>query len=413
MKFIVSSDDTGAAKEVVCNRGTDTSKQDATQPISIKNYFTEPSASLKTRINHLLSFNYQYIIGTRLGGQVSVYDLNEEIKEEEGEEEEEEKFKLLHNFELPVDKDDKPIALLKVEILESVIVAFESSKLFLIHINDKFDFKPLEIKLPEAKPISAFTINPEFENIIALGGKEVDLQVIKLFNDKINSTIFKKKNYEKKFVPEIIFKAKNVKNDHLDLRVPIWITNILFSKAEKGYKLITSTGYGQIRLYDTTEGKKPRKDYQVTDKAIVTLSYGNDEQSEIIITDTHSLMAKYSLTKIDERAFKTNSASAGDIIKPVPKLLGKFTGGNTGATFGVQVYEDIVAFAGLDRYLRVFDLESREILAKVYVGVEVSSLLVLDDEDEEDEETRKRKREEEEEDEELWNELDNTKKQAK
>ena len=191
MKFIISADDTGAAKEVVCNRGTDTSKQDATQPISISNYFIEPSATVKTRIIHLLSFNYQYVIGTRLGGQVSVYDLNEEV--EEGDE----KYKLLHNFELPVEKDDKPIALVKVEILESVIVAFKSCKIFLIHINDKFDFKPLEIKLPEAKPISAFTVNPEAENIIAVGGKEFDLQVIQLFSSKINSTIFKKKNYEK------------------------------------------------------------------------------------------------------------------------------------------------------------------------------------------------------------------------
>ncbi|RCK55536.1 Ribosome biogenesis protein NSA1 [Candida viswanathii] len=408
MKFIVSADDTGAAKEVICNRGTDTSKQDAIQPIAINNYFTEPSASLKTRIIHLLSFNYQYVITTRLGGQVSVYDMNEE----EDEEESEEKYKLLHNFELPVGKDDKPIALAKVEILESVIVAFESSKIFLIHINDKFNFKPLEISIPEAKPISAFTVNPQAENIIAIGGKEFDLQVVQLFNTSINSTIFKKKNYEKEFVPKVVFKAKNVKNDHLDLRVPIWITNILFSKADKGYKLITSTRYGQVRLYDTTEGRKPRKDYQVTDKQIVTLSYANDEQSEIIITDTHSLMAKYSLTKIDEKGYKTNSASAGDIVKPVPKLLGKYTGGNTGATFGVQVYEDIVAFAGLDRYLRVFGVKSREILAKVYLGVEVTSLLVLDDEDEEDEETRKRKRDEQEEDEELWNELDTTKKQA-
>ena len=90
--------------------------------------------------------------------------------------------------------------------------------------------------------------------------------------------------------------------------------------------------------------------------------------------------------------------------------MGKFTGGNTGATFGVHIYERIVAFAGLDRYLRVFDLESREILAKVYLGVEVSALLILDDEDTEDEETKKRKRKEEEDDEELWNQLDTKKK---
>ena len=88
--------------------------------------------------------------------------------------------------------------------------------------------------------------------------------------------------------------------------------------------------------------------------------------------------------------------------------MGKFTGGNTGATFGVHIYERIVAFAGLDRYLRVFDLESREILAKVYLGVEVSALLILDDEDTEDEETKNAK--EEEDDEELWNQLDTKKK---
>ena len=402
MKVIVSADDTGSAKEVICNEGTDTSKQNATQPISIDNCLLEPSSSVKSRIIHFLSFNYQYLIGARLGGQVSVYELSDE--------ESEEKFKLLHNFELPVDAQDKPVALLRVEILDSILVAFESSKVFLIHINDSFDFKPLELVLPEYKPISAFAINPQAENIVALGGKEHDLQILQLFNKNINSTVFKKKNYENEFKPQIIFKAKNVRNDHLDLRVPIWITNILFAKAAKGYKLVTSTRYGQIRLYDTAEGRKPRKDYKVTEKPIVTLAFANDEQTEIIVTDTHSLIAKYSLTQVDEKAFKTISASAGEIVKPVPKLLGKFTGGNTGATFGVHAYERIVAFAGLDRYLRVFDLGSREILAKVYLGVEVSALLILDDEDTEDEETKKRKRKEEEDDEELWNQLDTKKK---
>lgn len=79
---------------------------------------------------------------------------------------------------------------------------------FLIHINDSFDFKPLELVLPEYKPISAFAINPQAENIVALGGKEHDLQILQLFNKNINSTVFKKKNYENEFKPQIIFKAK-------------------------------------------------------------------------------------------------------------------------------------------------------------------------------------------------------------
>ena len=145
MKVIVSADDTGSAKEVICNEGTDTSKQNATQPISIDNCL-EPSSSVKSRIIHFLSFNYQYLIGARLGGQVSVYELSDE--------ESEEKFKLLHNFELPVDAQDKPVALLRWKFWIVYLLLSNHPK-FLIHINDSFDFKPLELVLPEYKPISA------------------------------------------------------------------------------------------------------------------------------------------------------------------------------------------------------------------------------------------------------------------
>ncbi|KAG7661459.1 NSA1 [[Candida] subhashii] len=434
MKFLISSDDTGAAKEVVCVRGTDTSKQTATQPRSIKNYFTHNDVvNSKSRIMQMINFNSEYIIASRLGGTIAVYEVTEEAEEEEaeknGEEEkgnEDNKYKLLHEYQVPIeDEKDKPIALIKIEILDSVIVAYESSKVFLIHINEKFDFEPLEIPLPSNKPISAFTINPDEENVCAFGGNENDLQIVRLFESKVNRTIFKKKqkDYLKVFTnPSVIYKAKNVKNDHLDLRVPVWISNILFFHHEQeGYKLVTSTRYGQVRIYDTKHGRRPIQDFQICEKPIVTLTFANDDQTEIIITDTHHLMARHSLVKIDERAFKTHSASAGDIIKPVGKLLGKYSqGGNTGATFAVEIMEDIVATAGLDRYLRVFDLESREMLAKVYVGVEVSSIVILDDEDEEAEEEqaaegvkdskvhkkRKRVEHEESDDEELWNQLD-------
>ncbi|KAI5969406.1 NSA1 [Candida margitis] len=403
-----------AGKLIECNRGTDTSKQDALQPKSITNCFTVPKFDYSSRIVHLINYNYQYHIASRIDGTISVYDFEEDpnaektlAKDEKDElDVEVNLFKHLHDYKVPIAANDKPIALIKVEKLDSILVPYISGKVFLIHIGD-FKFEPFEIDLPEESPIDAFAINPDRENVVAYGGKEVDLKVVELFDENINSSVFKK-DYKKFFNPRVVFAAKNVKNDHLDLRVPIWITNILFFKNDSNdnFKVLTSTRYGHLRVYDSNHGRKPMKNYQVCQTPILTLTFANEDQTEVIITDTNSLIARYSLTQVDEKAFKTNSASAGEIVKAVPKSLGKYTGGNTGATHAVQVVENIVAFAGLDRYLRVFDIESRELLAKVYLGVEVSSLLILDDEDEEEEEVRRKREAEEEEDEELWTQLD-------
>lgn len=62
------------------------------------------------------------------------------------------------------------------------------------------------------------------KNIIGTGGKESDL---KLYD--INST--------ESGLP--IFQAKNVRNDWLNLRVPVWVTGIIFMAESK---IVTSTG---------------------------------------------------------------------------------------------------------------------------------------------------------------------------
>ncbi|KAK6202687.1 ribosome biogenesis protein NSA1 [Scheffersomyces amazonensis] len=417
MKLLVSSDDSGLVKEVIFNRGTDTSKKDGKQPKSIKNFCSEPQITSKT---YLLNFADTYLIASRYGGNVSVYEYtNEEIELED-----EEMYKLLHSFKLDVDKSDIPIALIALESLESIIVAYESGVVYIINLSDeKFEFKPIPIKVSD-EPISTFVQNPYDNGIFAFGGKENDAKIIRLYEKSLNAEVFKTKKVSEAFIPQVIFNAKNVKNDHLDLRVPIWITQILFLQdhPENGYKFITATRYGQLRLYDTTYGRRPTKDYKVCEKPILTLTFGNQQQTEVIVTDTHNLIAKYSLTDIDEKAYKTISASAGEIRKPVPKLLGKFSeGGNTGATFGIATNEELLITGGLDRYVRVFDIVSRELLAKVYIGVEISSVIIVNAEDELTEEElaaetpkiqRKKRRDlaledkEESDEEELWNQLD-------
>lgn len=422
MRLLVSADEIGGIKEVVCNRGTDTSKKDGQKPKSVTALEDETKAfTSRSRVVFMKQYKDQYLVSIRLDGTLRINELTEENEEEP--------FKLLHSYKLSIKQGDKPVSLSCIESQDIIVVASKFKKIFVVYLNDnKFDVEPKEVELEGNKEIEDFVSNPNEIGVFAYGGKEIDLKIIRLFS--IDKKISKKTFENKEFLKiEKILDCKNVPNDHLDMRVPVWISKIKFFEEEnsEGYKLITATRYGQLRLYDTSKSESPLNDFKINEKPLITLNFANEDQNEIIVTDTHKLVAKYTLSKIDPHGFKISSASAGTIIRPTPKLLGKYSeGGNTGATFGADfAYEEgLVAVGGLDRYLRVFEIETRKIVAKVYVGTQISDILFLDAEDEEEEvedggerkvqiKTKKRNittaEDEESDEEDLWNQLeDNT-----
>lgn len=412
MRFLASADETGNIKEIVCKRGVDTSKKDGEKPELVQNILQKSDhTNVKNRIVNMTTYQDKWLVSTRLGGFMTIYDMSNSSENPE------ENYNLVHSYKLPVENGDKPIALITFEESDFVMVAFESSVVFIIYFNGgKFDYKPLSIGIPsrtdnEKLTLNSFVHNPYVRGIFACGGKDNDLQVIKLFDKKKK---FTKKDFESRdsWNVKVVFRAENVEPDHLDLEVPIWISDILFFRdaPKKGFKLVTSTRYGHIRKYDTLEDKEPIESYKVSEKPIITLTFANSEQDEIIISDTHTFVARLSLTKVDSKAHRIVSASAGTFFKPSLKVLGKYSeGGNTGAIHGVdiEVTKGVVAFGGLDRYLRVFNINTRALILKVYLGTQISSLNIVDASDG-DEESKERKRElqAEEEDEEFWNDLD-------
>lgn len=462
MKFLVSADNTGAVKEVICNKGTDTSKKDGKPAISIKNFCKDADVNYKLRITQLVDFQSTYLIAGRIGGKVSIYDLVQpevpeaeviqvgeepieveevkvkqevQVKQEPTEEApQDDLYKLLHTYQLDVALDDKPVSVLEISSLDSIIIAFESSKVFLIHFeSDGFEYAPIEITLPKhevtakykqeaeldgetqipvSSHLSCFVKHPQYPGVFAYGGEENDVKIIRLFEEDADFRIFAK---EVSFTVETLFTAENVDNDYLDMRVPIWIKQIIFLKSEKPhFKFITGTKLGQLRIYNTAEVSEPVSDYKITNKSIISMVLANDEsQEEVILADNHSLVAKHHLKKVDKNGLKIHSASAGTMIRPVAKLMGKYSeGGNTGAIFALENgNNEILVTGGLDRYLRVYDIESRKMLAKVYVAVEISSIVILNTANEkyvpkEGQITRKRRRDIQEaeagEEEELW-----------
>lgn len=88
---------------------------------------------------------------------------------------------------------------------------------------------PEEFLLDAGGPIEKMKHCPYNTSIIATGGKENDLKLWDL---------------EKK---ETIFHAKNVPHDWLELRVPIWVSDICFLPEESGKVVAICSRYGAIR----------------------------------------------------------------------------------------------------------------------------------------------------------------------
>lgn len=355
MRYLASGDETGNVKEIVCTAGTDTSLKDGKKPLLMQQVLPESKwNSVKTRIIHM-KVAAGRLVALRLGGTVCIYDIEDE-------------FALLHTYEL---EETTPVAL---HIWgETGLAVFESGKAFLFGIEEVAEPTMVDIPAHTAEShLGAFAMSPHHEGVFACGGKDNNLQILRM--DKAGKV-------------EVLFKAKNVPKDHIGLPVPIWIRNIVFFKNAE-YKLVVGTHYGQVRVHDTSKAR-PIGSYQVCEKPITTLHFAPGTEDEIIVTDTHTFVARLLLTQVDARGHKIVSASAGTIYRPNLKIVGKYSqGGNTGATHGVDINGQLVAFGGLDRYLRVFDAASRSMAAKVYLGTQIGSIVSLPETEQKEDEER-------------------------
>ncbi|KAL3246880.1 hypothetical protein MRX96_057387 [Rhipicephalus microplus] len=89
--------------------------------------------------------------------------------------------------------------------------------------------------------------HPRKEGIVATGGKENELKLWDLEN-----------------LQKPVFVAKNVRNDFLDLRVPVWVTDMDFLKDSE--KIIAITGHHQLYLKSRLNCLLMRTDFTIEDE---------------------------------------------------------------------------------------------------------------------------------------------------
>lgn len=180
-------------------------------------------------------------------------------------------------------------------------------------------------------PLSAVRQNPLCASQVGTGGRKNDLKVWDLNRPE-----------------EPIFRAKNVPCDFLGLPVPIWVTDLGFLPNQGSpSKIVVSTGYHQVRLYDTKKQRRP----------VLSVDFGECPISALAPTDNEHVVI-----------VGNNVGTMGSIDLRKGQIVGHFKG-FAGAIRCISCLskQKIVASCGLDKFLRIHDIHSRRMVHKVYL----------------------------------------------
>ncbi|XP_039113627.1 WD repeat-containing protein 74 isoform X3 [Hyaena hyaena] len=205
--------------------------------------------------------------------------------------------------------------------------------------NDKETSSDPLLELSVGPGVCRMRQDPARPHVVATGGKENALKVWDLQGSE-----------------EPLFRAKNVRNDWLDLRVPIWDQDIQFLPGSQ--KLVTCTGYRQVRVYDPASPQR---------RPVLEATYGEypltamtltPEGNSVIVGNTHGQLAEIDLRQ--------------------GRLLGCLKG-LAGSVRGLQCHpsKPLLASCGLDRVLRVHRIRNpRGLEHKVYLKSQLNCLLL-------------------------------------
>lgn len=311
MKVLVAGIDTGSIKELDFAKYTDTSNPDGAKP--------EITTHIPSKGDHVVQLldTASGLVVARMSGQVNLYQ----------------------NFELvaEIGKFGRVVGLAEQDGKLIIVDADGHGKIYDLNAKESIGFEFADgLEVCQKHPTEAAFV---------VAGLERRPQIFKLNLDD--------------GAVETVFEAKAPKNDQYDLPEKNLVTQATFLPSESGYKLAAVTKHGKLRVYDSTHGRKPAHQVQVSNYAINALV---EFEGKVVTGDAQSQIGIW-------QTF------------PVPRLLGSYKD-VAGATEWISKRGPLIAAGGLDRFLRVYEAESREMVGRVYTGEEIAVTLIVQDEDE-------------------------------
>ncbi|KAJ3388175.1 WD repeat-containing protein 74 [Lobulomyces angularis] len=248
------------------------------------------------------------------------------------------------------ENNEKSTPIEEEEILETLID---------IKNNEKF-----EINL-NIDNLCKFKVNKKNPNYFITGGKERDLMLWDLRD------IMKSSQQNDKIQPA--WKAKNVPHNFLDLRQPVWVTDLAFlDQCDPPQKALVITGYSELRMYDfTLELDEKRKNKRDINRPLFNLKVGENVLKclEICCSDPNLVLVSDTLGNLVQINLKTL------------KVCGSFKG-TAGTLKCIKSFrkgeKKYISGVGLDRFLRVWELDenNNRLVYKSYLKQKLSFILL-------------------------------------
>lgn len=185
--------------------------------------------------------------------------------------------------------------------------------------------------------------SPVKSNTVATGGKESPLKVW---------------DYTKPEKP--VFTAKNVRNDYLDLRVPVWVSDMRFLPDSD--KIVTCTGHHQVRLYDPHSGsRRPVTQMEWLEQPFTAMAVCSNA-NQVVVGNSMGEMGLFDL-------------------RGKGSLVHVYKGFFAGSIRSIECHptHPYVASCGVDRFVRVHHVETKEMLHKIYCKTALNCVLMRRD----------------------------------
>ncbi|KAK9460354.1 uncharacterized protein V1516DRAFT_676403 [Lipomyces oligophaga] len=432
MKVIVATEDTGGLEDISFYIGTNTSVKGSVKP-NITPFATAGRSAYVQRMVVVRLREKEYICIARKGGQVQLYDVQPP-------------YSLFMEWrDVSHQPNDAFVGLEYVEGKLSsctsrgklVMRDLQSNKIALDYhtrLGDRLDSYRLDVRRANSaqtlgESVNAYRVHPKRPDIIAFGGKEQELEINLIENiqptqsvpseadeegaaNNIPTQSIDDDRTERKWVltpsprngstliRRKLWRAKNVRNDSLDLRVPVWVSDIRFldidrvgdARSEYDFRVAITTRFGHVRLYETRISRKPIMNVEVGEHPLTALVPSGLSADEVVICDTHSTIAEFDLVggRIGGH-FKSGSTGAVlcmdtlvpdesivNAVKQEEKEEGNEESGDD--IMPQQRAEDkpLLATGGLDRYLHVYDVGTRQLVGRIYVGAKLSAVCIVD-----------------------------------
>ncbi|CAN6466797.1 unnamed protein product [Victoria cruziana] len=196
---------------------------------------------------------------------------------------------------------------------------------------------PTVLKLCNSGTISCFSIDGT-ETHFAVGGKGVEVSLWDL--NACSKT----------------WTAKSAALNSLRIFTPPWITALTFLEKEDHRKIVTGTCQHQVRLYDIAAQRRPVRTIDFRESPIKVVTEDLDGFTVYVGNSTGDLAA------FDMRT---------------GKMFGSFVGKCCGSIKSIARHPElpVLASCGLDRYLRLWDVKTRQLLDAIFLKQELTNVV--------------------------------------